>query len=101
MLNVSNKAAQVLREALQESGVRPETGLRLALSGTNWILQLDTPDEEDRVIRFDGSVVLIIGPVIDWVVQDGLIDIVSDDLGFDLVLRRGNGPGMYATFSAS
>lgn len=104
MLSVSERAAEVLNEALRESGVRSETGLRLSLDGTRWMLSLDTPEAGDRVIRYGGSVLLIVGPLIDWIVQDGLVDIAGTAGGMDLVLRRRRPVGaapLYGLFSAS
>lgn len=75
MIEVSDQAAQVLFEALKESGVGPDRGLRLKIDEGGYTLDLDTPKEEDRVIRHSDTTLLLIDPRVERVLGDAVIDV--------------------------
>ena len=87
MINVAPEVAGVLREALNESGVGRDRGLRLTMDIAGWKLELDSPRANDRVIRDQDSVVLIVAPEAEAAVGDAVVDIERHG-DADLVLRR-------------
>ncbi len=87
MIKVSQQAATVLVESLRQSGVGPEQGLRLQRQGSSYSLEVDSPNDEDEVIRHENSVVLIVEPQVSDEIGDALIDIADSPEGPRLVMR--------------
>ncbi len=87
MINATELAKQVIAEALHKADIDQQKGLRL-IRGEGLFLELDEAGEEDRVIRHNRKVVLIIGPDVEHELGPGIIDILETTCGNDLVLRR-------------
>lgn len=76
MISISVPAATALLGSLQASGIEPERGLRLTKEeGERLTLCLDIPGDNDRVIKHEGSTLLIIDNDMEKDVGDALIDI--------------------------
>lgn len=87
MITVSDEAKAVLWETLQQSGIPSDRGLRFQPSEDGFLLELDQPTEDDRVIRHMDVPVLIIDGVVDEKVGDLLIDITIGSQGAQLTIR--------------
>jgi hypothetical protein len=88
MLSVSRLAASVLLETLKESGVKTGQSLRLAQIEKGFTLELDTPTQSDRVVRYEGDVVLIVDRDLEDEIGDVRIDVEENAHGRGLVIRR-------------
>lgn len=88
MISVSEQAKAILWETLQESGIPQDQGLRLQPGVDGFVLGLDKPNGDDRVIRHRNVPVLFIDGQLDDEVDDLLIDIAEDPEGSHLTLRR-------------
>jgi hypothetical protein len=75
MIGLSELAATVLVESLQASGIGREKGLRLKPKGKRYTLQLDTPGNNDRIIRYKGAIALIVDKNVEINVGNATIDI--------------------------
>jgi hypothetical protein len=87
MISVSDQAKEVLWSSLQQSGISAGQGLRLQTGPNGFILELDKPTEEDRVIRHQETPVLIIDGGLDEEVEDLLIDVTESPQGPQLTIR--------------
>jgi hypothetical protein len=87
MIMVSDQAKAVLWESLQQSGIPPDRGLRLQPSDDGFVLEVDRPTEDDRVIRHRDVPVLIIDGDLDENIDELLIDIGEGPQGPQLTLR--------------
>ena len=88
MISVSQLAASVLFQTIEESRIEPGKSLRLVEQDERFELEIDEPRRTDRVVRFQGAVVLIIDKRLDEAIQDGRIDVEETAAGHDLVFRR-------------
>lgn len=88
MIEVSELAAMVLLESLQASGIDPDKGLRLEQEDGQFILRIDTPEENDLVIWHDKAIVLIVNRDLEREIGDALIDVEESAEGPDLTIRR-------------
>ena len=75
MIELSQIAADVLLESLQRSDVSPDRGLRIRQEHDNVMLDLDSPQEKDRVIKHNGAVVLIVDQDTEAEIGDARIDV--------------------------
>ncbi len=87
MISVSDQAKEVLWSSLQSGGISTDQGLRLQQGPEGFILELDKPTEEDRVIRHQHTPVLIIDGGLDEKVEDLLIDVTESPQGPQLTIR--------------
>ena len=60
MLHISPAATIALHDNLANASVPPESGYRLAPSDNGYRFHLDRPTENDRVVRKEGRVVLMV-----------------------------------------
>jgi hypothetical protein len=88
MISVSQLAASVLFQTIEESRIEPGKSLRLVEQDERFELEIDEPRRTDRVVRFQGAVVLIVDKRLDEAIQDGRIDVEETAAGHDLVFRR-------------
>ena len=88
MISISQLAASVLFKTLQESKVPPEQSLRLGREKEGFVLQLDSPVKRDRIIRYQGAIVLIVNRDLENELGDVRIDVEETTEGRDLVMRR-------------
>ena len=88
MISVSQLAASVLFQTIEESRIEPGKSLRLVEQDERFELEIDEPRRTDRVVRFQGAVVLIVDKRLDEAIQDGRIDVEKTAAGHDLVFRR-------------
>ncbi len=88
MIKVSDQAAEVLLESLQQSGIAPEEGLRLKAINQGYELALDSPTEGDRVIERDGSTLIIVQEELDAEIGEAVIDVQDTPTGLELTLRK-------------
>jgi len=75
MIEVSKLAGNVLVQTLKASGVGPEKGFRLAKKEDGFALEIDTPADDDRVIKHEGVIALIVDQGTEGEVSDVLIDV--------------------------
>ncbi|MFO8100970.1 MAG: hypothetical protein R6U37_02210 [Dehalococcoidia bacterium] len=87
MIDATELAKEVIAQALRNANVGQQRGLRLT-RGNGLFLELDEATDQDRVIRHDCKVVLIISKDVEHELGPGLIDIQETSSGNDLVLRR-------------
>jgi hypothetical protein len=87
MIEVSNLAANALVQSLEASGVEPEKGFRLTKKEDMFTLEIDSPAENDRVIRHEGSIALMVDQGIEEEVGDVLIDVEERPDGPQLMMR--------------
>jgi hypothetical protein len=92
MISISPLAASVLRKTLQESNVKRGLSLRLIRKRQFFLLQLDSPGETDRVIRYEGAIVLIVDKELENELNIARIDVEETPEGYDLVMRRPANP---------
>jgi len=88
MIKVSQQAMKVLLQALKESGASPDKALRLTVKDGDYALDLDTPRDDDQVLRYFDSVLLLVDPSVEKALGNALIDV---ELGPDearLTIRR-------------
>lgn len=92
MISVSKLAASVLFKTLQESEVQSGQSLRLVREEEGFVLQLDSPVETDRVIRYEGAIVLIVNRDLENELDDARIDVKETTEGCELVMQRPANP---------
>lgn len=88
MIELSRLAATVLLESLQASGAGHDTGLRLEGREGQFTLRLDSPGENDRVIRHSEGVVLIVDHDVEANLGEAFIDVEEGPKEYELVMRR-------------
>ena len=82
MITVTDQAKGILWQSLRESG---QPALRLQPTAEGYILDVDLPSEDDRVIRYRHDPVLLIAVELDEV--DLLIDVTDGPKGAQLTIR--------------
>jgi hypothetical protein len=87
MIEVSDLAANALVQSLEASGVEPEKGFRLTKKEDRFALEIDSPADEDRVIKHEGTIALIVDQRIEEEVGDVLIDVEERPDGPQLMMR--------------
>ncbi len=87
MIEVSELAATALLESLRVSGVGPDRGLRLIEKEGTFILDIDSPAEDDRVLRLNEDTVIIVSRDIEERCGAALIDVEEGPNGNKLTLR--------------
>jgi hypothetical protein len=92
MISVSRLAASVLFETLKESRMETGQGLRLIKIEKGFTLELDTPMQSDRVVRYEGDIVLIVDEDLEKEMGDARIDVEENSHGRGLVMRRAANP---------
>jgi hypothetical protein len=88
MIQVSEIAAMVILETLQENGSGPEKGFRLKREENGVSLSIDTPNKDDNIIWHNKSIVLIVDKDTEKKVGDALVDIENGAEEPRLVLRH-------------
>ncbi|MDA0265035.1 MAG: hypothetical protein O3A93_11495 [Chloroflexi bacterium] len=88
MISVSDLAKDVLMEALKASGVPADRGLRLKGGDDGMELCIDQPAEQDRVITYGDSTVLIIDIELDESIGEMVLEIAKQEGRHQIVLRR-------------
>jgi len=93
MIEVSNLAANALAQSLEASGAEPEKGFRLTKKEDRFALEIDSPAEDDRVIKYGGTIALMVDQSTEEEVGDVLIDVEATSDGPQLMMRsRRNEP---------
>ena len=87
MIEVSELAASALVQSLQMSGVEPSKGFRLTKQEDIFELEIDSPAEDDRVIRHEGAIALMVDQGTEEDVGDVLIDVEDRPNGPQLMMR--------------
>jgi len=87
MIEVSELAASALVQSLQMSGVESAKGFRLTKQEDKFALEIDNPAEDDRVIRHEGSIALMVDQGTEEEVGDVLIDVEDRPGGPQLMMR--------------
>lgn len=88
MIAITEKAGQALLESLQASGVGPDQGLRLQEQEGHFALGVDTPTENDHVLKHEERPVLIVDQGLSDKVSDAVIDVQVGPSGPELTIRR-------------
>jgi hypothetical protein len=87
VIEVSDLAASALAQSLHASGIEPEKGFRLTKKEGMFALEIDSPSEEDRVIRCEGAITLMFDQDIEEEVGDVIIDVEERPDGPQLMMR--------------
>jgi hypothetical protein len=88
MISISQLAASVLFETLKESEVQAGQSLRLTKGRRGFVLTLDKPIETDRVIKYEGNIVLVVNKDLENKLGEARIDVEATTEGPNLVMRR-------------
>ncbi|MCI0440015.1 MAG: hypothetical protein L0177_12930 [Chloroflexi bacterium] len=89
MLKITAPAALVMMQALIDSEIGPDKGLRLIKAEDHRLtLDVDSPCENDRVVRYLGSTLLIVDRGLDDSLGNAVIDLGKGPDGLELVIRR-------------
>jgi hypothetical protein len=87
MLELSDLAVYVLVQSLKASGVGSEKGFRLKEREDEFKLEIDSPADDDRVIRHEGAIVMMVDQGTEEKVGNVLIDVKETTDGRQLMLR--------------
>jgi len=87
MVEVSELAGNVLVQSLQVSGVSLDKGFRLRKQEDRFALEIDSPANDDRVIKQGEAIVLIVDQGTEDEVGDVLIDVEERPDGPQLMMR--------------
>jgi len=88
MIEVSDLAANALVQSLHVSGVSPDKGFRLTKKEDRFALEIDSPAEDDRVIKHEGAIALMVDHGTEEEVGDVLIDVEERADGPQLMMRN-------------
>jgi hypothetical protein len=88
MISISKLAASIIFETLKKSRIQSGRALRLNRENNKFILELDVPTSRDRVVRYEGKIVLIVDKTTEYEIGNARIDVEEDEGGRDLVMRR-------------
>jgi Fe-S cluster assembly iron-binding protein IscA len=86
MVQISEAASELLLSTLVDASITTETGYRLAQADDGFRLRLDRPSEDDRVVRKEGHVVLMVDPGMDNVLDKARLDVVENQRRLKLVM---------------
>ncbi|HUV52633.1 MAG TPA: hypothetical protein VMW64_06120 [Dehalococcoidia bacterium] len=87
MVEVSELAAKALVQSLEVSGVEPEKGFRLTKKEDRFALEIDSLAEDDRVIKHEGAIALMVDQGTEEGLGDVLIDVEEGADGPHLMMR--------------
>jgi len=87
VIEVSDLAANVLVQSLEASGVESDKGFRLTKKEDRFALEIDSPAEDDRVIKHEGAIALMVNQDTEEEVGDVLIDVEERVDGPQLMMR--------------
>lgn len=87
MVELSELAATALVESVHASGVGVDKGFRLRKQEDKFALEIDSPAENDRVIKHQDAVVLIVDQGVEEEIGDVLIDVEERPGGPQLIMR--------------
>ena len=87
MIEVSELAATAMVQSLRASNVPSDRGFRLREREDKFSLEIDSPTENDRVIRHEEAIVLIVDPDVEDKVGDVVIDVEEMPDGPQLMMR--------------
>jgi len=89
MINVTERAKQVLKNILSEKVDWPDARLRLMDRGQgNLGLGIDLEAEGDRIVEYDGVKVLVVNPDLDSNLKEITLDVHDTDEGAELVISE-------------
>jgi hypothetical protein len=77
VLAVSASAAEELRQTLDE--VPTDVAFRLVSSEDGFLMRLDSPSDQDRVIENEERMVLMVAPDIDEKLNGAILDLEGED----------------------
>jgi len=87
VVEVSELAAKALVQSLEVSGVEPEKGFRLTKKEDRFALEIDSLAEDDRVIKHEGAIALMVDQGTEEGLGDVLIDVEEGADGPHLMMR--------------
>jgi len=87
MIELSELAATALVQSVHASGVGADKGFRLRKQQDKFALEIDSPAENDRVIKHQDAIALIVEQGVEEEVGDVLIDAEERPGGPQLVMR--------------
>ena len=88
MVRITDRASEIILESLQASGIEPGMGLRLFEEDGEFSLDIDSVMDEDRVIEYKESTILIVEKELEEMVGDVLIDITDTPDGAQLTMVK-------------
>jgi hypothetical protein len=88
MIGLSELAAMVLVESVEASGLGPARVLRLIEEDGQFTLHIDSPDKNDHVFWYNGSMALIVDKDLEAKIGPAAIDVQDDPDEPYLAIRR-------------
>jgi hypothetical protein len=87
MVELSELAATALVQRVHASGMGADKGFRLRKQEGKFRLEIDSPAENDRVIKHQDAIALIVAQGVEEEVGDVLIDVEEKPGGPQLTMR--------------
>jgi hypothetical protein len=87
MIEVSELAGTAMVGSLRASGVGPDKGFRLTKREEKFTLEIDNPADNDRVVRHEEAIALIVDQGVEDEVGDVVIDVEERPDGPQLIMR--------------
>jgi Fe-S cluster assembly iron-binding protein IscA len=87
MVQVTERAREMFKEALDQMVDAPSVALRLGPTGSGLGVFPDTPSDVDQVIEHDGQAVLVLDPEVSEALAGKTIDVEDHVEGSRFVLR--------------
>jgi hypothetical protein len=88
MIEVTERARAILVTSLEGSGVSPDQGMRLQEQENRMALNVDTPTENDHVIKHQERTVLIVDRELGERFSDAVIDVGEGPTGPQLTINK-------------
>jgi iron-sulfur cluster assembly protein len=93
MIQVTERAADILKDLLEGSPASDDQALRLAQTGPGQFgLQLDEPREGDQVVKKDDRLVLLVEPPVSTALDGATLDITGEQEGAGLTIQMPEEP---------
>jgi Fe-S cluster assembly iron-binding protein IscA len=89
MIHVTERAREMLKEALEEVVQGAHVTLRLGPTPSGLGLFPDTPRDDDEVVEHEGQAILVIDREVGEALADKTIDVEDSDDGSRFVVKRG------------
>jgi hypothetical protein len=87
MIKVSELAATALVQSVHASGEATDKGFRLRKQEDRFMLEIDSPAENDRVVKHQDAIALIVDQGVEEEAGDVLIDVEERPDGPQLIMR--------------
>jgi hypothetical protein len=88
MIEVTERARAILVTSLEGSGVSPDQGMRLQEQENRMALNVDSPTENDHVVKHQDRTVLIVDRELGERFSDAVIDVGEGPTGPQLTINK-------------